>query len=155
MLIGAPPTANSKPRDAGARHPQHLGGVLEAVGVLQPICFGYATILQRDQTVLDHAQGSIFLTEKPGLSLPTTKPLTWFEVSSRAQMMLISAKVAFPIHFFSPLSTQASPSRRQVVIIPPDVADPTRGSVRPNEPIFSNRIIAGNQRCFCSSSPQR
>src|SRR5208337_1894054 len=65
-------------------------------------------------------------------------------------MTLMSAKVALPIHFFSPFSTQASPSRRQVVIIPPEVAEPTSGSVRPNEPIFSNRIIAGSQRCFCS-----
>jgi hypothetical protein len=98
---------------------------------------------------------SIFLTEKPGLSLPTMKPLTWFEVSSRAQITLMSAKVALPIHFFSPLRIQASPSRRQVVVIPPAVAEPTRGSVRPNEPIFSKRIIAGSQRRFCSSSPQR
>src|SRR5262249_20158087 len=75
---------------------------------------------------------SIFLTEKPGLSLPTTKPLTWFEVSSRAQITLMSAKVALPIHFFSPLRTHDPPSRRQVVVIPPDVAEPTRSSVRPN-----------------------
>src|SRR6516165_6701323 len=67
----------------------------------------------------------------------------------------MSAKVALPIHFFTPLTIQESPSRRQVVVIPPDVAEPTRGSVRPNEPIFSKRIIGGSQRCFCSSSPQR
>ena len=75
--------------------------------------------------------------------------------SSRAQITLMSAKVALPIHFFWPLRTQVSPSRRQVVIIPPDVAEPTSGSVRPNEPIFSKRIMAGSQRCFCSSSPHR
>src|SRR5262249_35463098 len=97
----------------------------------------------------------IFLTEKPGLSLPTTKPLTWFEVSSRAQITLRSAKVALPIHFFSPLRTQASPSRRQVVVIPPDVAEPTRGSVRPNEPILSKRIIAGTHLSLCPSPPQK
>jgi len=67
----------------------------------------------------------------------------------------MSAKVALPIHFFWPLRIQTSPSRRQVVVIPPDVAEPTRGSVRPNEPIFSKRIMAGNQRCFCASSPHR
>src|SRR5262249_57832615 len=83
----------------------------------------------------------IFLTMKPELSLPTTKPLTWFEASSRAQITLMSAKVALPIHFFSPLRTQESPSRRQVVVIPPDVDEPTRGSVSPNYPIVSQRLI--------------
>jgi hypothetical protein len=97
----------------------------------------------------------IFSTEKPGLSLPTTKPLTWFEPSSRAQITLMSANVALPIHFFWPLSIQLSPSRRHVVVIPPDVADPTSGSVKPNEPILSKRIIGGSQRCFCCSSPHR
>jgi len=77
------------------------------------------------------------------------------EASSRAQITLMSAKVALPIHFFCPLSTQWSPSRRQVVIMPPEVAEPTNGSVKPKEPIFSKRIIAGSQRSFCFSSPQR
>jgi len=36
---------------------------------------------------------------------------------------VISAKVALPIHFFWPLRIQTSPSRRQVVNIPPDVAE--------------------------------
>ena len=97
----------------------------------------------------------IFSTEKPGLSFSTTKPLTCPEASSRAQMILISEKVELPIHFFCPLSTHPSPSLRQVVIMPPDVAEPTSGSVRPNDPIFSQRIIGGSQRCFCVSSPQR
>jgi hypothetical protein len=65
----------------------------------------------------------------------------------------MSANVALPIHFFSPFRIQVSRWRRQVVSIPPDVADPTSGSVRPNEPIFSKRIIGGSQRCFCASSP--
>jgi len=31
--------------------------------------------------------------------------------------------------------------------MPPDVAEPTSGSVRPNDPIFSQRIIGGSPRC--------
>src|SRR3984957_2426870 len=96
----------------------------------------------------------IFSTEKPGLSFSTTKPLTCPEVSSRAQMTLISEKVELPIHFFCPLSTHSSRSLRQLVSMPPDAAEPTSGSVRPNDPIFSQRIIGGSQRCFCVSSPQ-
>src|SRR5260370_39844110 len=96
----------------------------------------------------------IFSTEKPGLSFSTTKPLTCPEVSSRAQMTLISEKVELPIHFFCPLSTQPSPSLRQVVSMPPDVADPTSGSVTPNHPISSHRTIGGRQRRFCVSSSQ-
>src|SRR5271154_531951 len=97
----------------------------------------------------------IFSTENPGFSFSTTKPLTCPEASSRAQMTLISEKVEFPIHFFCPLRIHVSPSRRQLVVIPPEVAEPTRGSVRPNDPIFSQRIIGGSQRAFWSSSPQR
>src|SRR5262249_39800809 len=102
----------------------------------------------------------IFSTEKPGLSLPTTKPLTWFEPSSRAQITLMSANVELPIHFFWPLRIQSLPSRRQVVIIPPDVADPTSGSVTrrrpgPTDPLSSTRITARPQRAFCPSPPQR
>src|SRR6267154_317426 len=121
--------------DSGTRH---------SLRVIKPFCTTRNAIL-----VL------IFSTEKPGFSFATTKPLTWFEPSSRAQITLMSAKVAFPIHFFWPLRIQLSPSRRHVVIIPPDVADPTSGSVKPKEPILSKRIIGGSQRCFCASSPHR
>jgi hypothetical protein len=116
----------------------------QSLSVISPFCTTRSAIL-----VL------IFSTENPGLSLPTTKPLTWFEPSSRAQITLISAKVELPIHFFWPLRTQVSPSRRQLVVIPPEVAEPTSGSVKPNEPIFSKRIMAGSQRCFCFSSPHK
>src|ERR1700727_724135 len=97
----------------------------------------------------------IFSTEKPGLSFSTTKPLTCPEATSRAQMILTSEKVELPIHFFCPLSTHPPPSLRQVVSMPPGVPEPTSGSVRPNDPICSQRIIGGNQRRFCDSSPQR
>ena len=70
-------------------------------------------------------------------------------------MTLMSEKVELPIHFFCPFRTQASPSLRHVVNMPPEVAEPTSGSVKPNDPIFSQRIIGGSQRCFCASSPQR
>ncbi|GHJ57576.1 hypothetical protein NOK12_00950 [Nocardioides sp. OK12] len=60
-----------------------------------------------------------------------------------------------PIHFFSPLSTQPSPSRRAVVARPIEMAEPTSGSVRPKAPISSIRAIAGSQRSRCSSEPHR
>lgn len=49
---------------------------------------------------------SIFSQRKPGVSFSTTKPLTWLSSVSRAQITVRSAKVALPIHFFWPLSTQ-------------------------------------------------
>jgi hypothetical protein len=97
----------------------------------------------------------IFSTENPGFPLSTTKPLTCPEASSRAQMTLMSEKVEFPIHFFCPLRIHVSPSRRQLVVIPPEAAEPTSGSVRPNEPIFSHRIIGGSHRAFWASSPHK
>ena len=57
-----------------------------------------------------------------------------------------SAKVALPIHFFSPSSTHSSPSRRAVVARPPAIPEPTSGSVSPKAPISSIRAIAGSQR---------
>ena len=42
-----------------------------------------------------------------------------------------------------------------VVNIPPDVPDPTSGSVRPKQPIFSQRAIGGSHFFFCSSDPPR
>ena len=60
-------------------------GTRQSLRVINPFCTTRNAIL-----VL------IFSTEKPGLSFPTTKPLTWFEPSSRAQITLISANVALP-----------------------------------------------------------
>src|SRR5215472_16887718 len=97
----------------------------------------------------------IFSTEKPGLSFLTTKPLTSPDASSRAQMTFMSEKVELPIHFFWPLRIQVSPWRRQVVSMPPDVAEPTSGSVNPKQPIFSQRIIGGSQRCFFAAQVDR
>jgi hypothetical protein len=34
-------------------------------------------------------------------------------------------------------------------------SEPASGSVRPKQPITSPVCIGGNQRCFCSSEPQR
>src|SRR5947209_10806235 len=79
---------------------------------------------------------SIFSAVKPGVPFSTRKPFTWLSASSRAQMTVTSAKVALPIHFFWPLSTQLSPSRRGVVVRPPAAPEPTSGSVSPNAPIF-------------------
>ena len=33
--------------------------------------------------------------------------------------------------------------------------EPTSGSVRPKQPIFSKRAIGGSHFCFCSSDPNR
>ena len=63
--------------------------------------------------------------------------------------------MALPIHFFCPLRTQWSPSRRAVVLRPPATSDPPWGSVSPNAPIWSIRAMAGSQRGFCSSEPHR
>ncbi len=66
-----------------------VSGTRQSFRVINPFCTTRKAILVR-----------IFSTEKPGLSFPTTKPLTWFELSSRAQITLMSANVALPIHFF-------------------------------------------------------
>ena len=96
-----------------------------------------------------------FSALKPGVLFSTIKPFTWLSATSRAQITVKSPQVALPIHVFWPLSTQVSPSRRAVVVKPPEVPDPTSGSVSPKEPIFSMRAMGGNQRCFCSSEPHR
>src|SRR5689334_639796 len=70
-------------------------------------------------------------------------------------MIEMSHQVALPIHLFSPLRIQVSPSRLAVVNSPPLVPDPTRGSVRAKQPIFSQRAIGGSHFCFCSSDPSR
>jgi hypothetical protein len=98
---------------------------------------------------------SILVGVNPGVPFSTRKPLTWPSSTSLAQITVTSAKVALPIHFFSPFSTHSSPSRRAVVFRPRETAEPTSGSVRPNAPIFSNRCIGGSHRCFCSSEPHR
>jgi serine/threonine protein kinase len=67
-------------------------GTRQSLRVINPFC-----------TTRDAILVLIFSTEKPGLSFPTTKPLTWFAPSSRAQITLMLAKVALPIHFFWPL----------------------------------------------------
>src|SRR5258708_14383467 len=72
---------------------------------------------------------------------------------SRAQTIWRLIHGALPIHFFCPLSTQVSPSRFAVVVRPPPVPEPTRGSVRPKAPIFSSRAIGGSHFSRCSSEP--
>src|SRR5690349_21174968 len=70
-------------------------------------------------------------------------------------MMETSHHGALPIHRFCPLRIQVSPSRLAVVVNPPLDPEPTRGSVRPKQPIFSQRAIGGSHFCFCSSDPSR
>jgi hypothetical protein len=70
-------------------------------------------------------------------------------------MIEISHQGALPIHRFWPLRIQASPSRLAAVVRPPLVPEPTKGSVRPKQPIFSQRAMGGSHFCFCSSEPSR
>src|SRR5258707_14237770 len=98
----------------------------------------------------------IFSTLKPGVVLfSTMNPLTWLSSRSRAQMTETSHHGALPIQRFSPLRTQLSPSRFAVLVRPPEAPEPTSGSVRPKQPIFSTRAIGGSHFCFCSSDPSR
>src|ERR1700730_1298339 len=60
---------------------------------------------------------------------------------------------ALPIHRFSPLRIQVSPSRFAVVSRPPLAPEPTSGSVSPKQPIFSKRAIGGSHFFFFSSHP--
>src|SRR5260370_18302288 len=83
------------------------------------------------------------------------KPFTWLSAKSRAQMIVTSPILSLPIHFFWPFSTHILPSRRAVVVNPPDVPDPTKGSVSPKEPIFSSLDIGGSHFFFCSSEPHK
>ena len=92
---------------------------------------------------------------KPGVLFSTMNPFTSPSATSRAQIIVTSPQVAFPIHFFCPFSTHESPSRRAVVRRPREVPEPTSGSVKPKEPIFSSRAIGGSHFCFCSSEPPR
>ena len=67
-------------------------------------------------TTLSAILFSIFSTLKPGVVLfSTMKPLTWLSATSRAQMIETSHHGALPIHRFSPLRIQVSPSRFAVV----------------------------------------
>lgn len=38
---------------------------------------------------------------------------------------------------------------------PPEVPEPTSGSVRPKDPTLSRATMGGSHFCFCSSEPQR
>jgi hypothetical protein len=78
--------------------------------------------------------------------------LTWPSATSRAHTTTTSAKVPLPIHFFWPLITHSSPSRRAEVSSATE-SEPWSGSVSANAPSFPSRAISGNQRCFCSSAP--
>src|SRR5258708_25588857 len=70
-------------------------------------------------------------------------------------MMEMSHQVALPIQRFWPLRIQVSPSRLAVVVIPPLVPEPTRGSVKPKQPIFSQRAIGGLHFFFFFFEPPR
>ena len=91
--------------------------------------------------------------EKPGMPFSTRKPRI-SPSSVRAQTTATSAIVPFVIHILAPFRIQSEPSRRACVRIAPG-SEPASGSVSPKQPIASPRCIAGSQRSFCSSEPQR
>ena len=103
------------------------------------------------------ARSEIFLwisgAEKPGMPFSTRKPRI-SPSSVRAQTTATSEIVPFVIHIFAPFRIQSAPSRFAWVRIAPG-SEPASGSVRPKHPIASPRCIAGSQRSFCSSEPQR
>ena len=72
----------------------------------------------------------------------------------RAHTTATSAIEPFVIHIFEPERIQSEPSRRACVRMDPG-SDPASDSVRPKQPIASPACIAGSQRSFCSSDPQR
>ena len=89
----------------------------------------------------------------PGMSFSTRNP----RISSSsvlAHTTATSAIVPFVIHIFAPFRTQSPPSRCACVRIEPG-SEPASGSVRPKQPIASPVCMAGSQRSFCSSEPQR
>ena len=70
----------------------------------------------------------------------------------RAHTTATSAMEPLVIQVFSPLRIQSSPSRRQVVRMPPGL-EPKSGSVRPKHPIAFPDWRSGSQWLFCSSEP--
>src|SRR5882724_6594408 len=70
-------------------------------------------------------------------------------------MIEMSHQGELPIHFFWPLRIHVSPSRLAVVVVPREVPEPTRGSVKPKQPIFSQRAIGGSHFLFYSDEPPR
>src|SRR5947207_6733780 len=88
----------------------------------------------------------------PGVPFSTRKPFTCPSATSRAQSTTTSARVPLPIHFFSPLMTHSSPSRRAEVFNPTE-SEPCSGSVSANAPSFDSAAISGSQRCFCACEP--
>ena len=60
--------------------------------------------------------------------------------------------VPLPIHFFSPLMTQVSPSRRAEVSRATE-SEPCDGSVSAKAPMVVSWAIDGSHRCRCSSEP--
>jgi hypothetical protein len=108
-------------------------------------------------SLVTDARSEIFLwisgAENPGVPFSTTKPRI-APSSVRAQTTAMSAIVPFVIHIFVPFRIQSEPSRPACVRIEPG-SEPASGSVRPKQPIASPACIAGSQRSFCSSEPQR
>ncbi len=103
------------------------------------------------------ARSEIFLwisgAVKPGVPFSTMNPRI-SPSSVRAHTTAMSAMVPFVIHIFAPFRTQSPPSRFACVRIVPG-SEPASGSVRPKQPITSPVCMAGSQRSFCSSEPQR
>src|ERR1700747_883668 len=74
------------------------------------------------------------------------KPFTWLSARSRAQMMETSHQGALPIHRFSPLRIQVSPSRFAVVNRPPLAPAATPPPQRRVQPKTADLLEACHRR---------
>jgi hypothetical protein len=99
------------------------------------------------QTARSEPLPSMRRASYPGVPFSTRKLLTWPSASSRAQTTATSAMVPLPIHFFSPLITQVSPSRRAEVSRATE-SEPCDGSVKAKAPMVVSRAMDGSHCCF-------
>ena len=96
---------------------------------------------------------SIFVVYSPGDPFSTTNPCTLLPSSAlRAHTVIKSAKVAFPIHLFSPF-TKYPPLTLLAFVTSADASLPLVGSVNPKEINLSNSRQGPLILFFYSSSP--
>ena len=143
-----------------ARHPQHPRGVAERVAALQAVRFRHAAVLQRDLAVLDHLERDLvldLLDAEAGRGLvldDEALDLVVGDVARPDDRDVAPRRVADPplLAVEDPGVAFALRRRQSDRRLAPE---PTSGSVRPKQPIFSKRAIGGSHFCFCSSDPAR
>ena len=100
---------------------------------------------------------SFFPERKPCVPRSTTKaeiPFLPLLRSVTAITTAVSATRPLVMNVFDPLSTQESPSRTAVALVPP-ASEPALFSVRPQQPTFSPLARGVRNLFFCSSVPAR